>query len=455
MKKYGFIASLAFAALTAATFTACDGSDDPVVYTEPVVQFSTEQTSFDIKLGETVEITADVQPEGKVYIKWFVDEVLESTTGEFSYTFNEPGKHTISFSAKNGSGEVTRDFTVNVADVFDVELSIGDEDEIEIDQYEYLTVVAIVNSGQDITHSWYLEGNLISNERILEYQMMEPGRQEMRYEGYNSAGSYERTFRVNVKERGLYIEMSYEDDLWEDWIEEDIEITANVIYGGSTAVHEWKLNNTVVSTTNVFFKNFEKDEEGEYTLTYTCTTDTEQFSRTYTIKVWYAWLIDDYESYQAGLVVNEGVIPNFKPGNPDVCTIYSLQDSEKGPLNMSSQVLSQDHPNNVGTSGFIDFDIRSIPKWQKASKLKFLYNNLGNNRDVIARYLSQNDEKGDCTVSAVQVGYDGWQEVEITYDPATMSGMEGFRIRPLNRHIGGPGVDYAKCYMDDVYLCKY
>ncbi|MCD8173659.1 MAG: PKD domain-containing protein [Alistipes sp.] len=451
MKKYRFIASLALAALAAAMFPACDGSDDPVVYTEPEVTFSTEQTTFDIELGETVEITADVQPEGKVYIKWYVDELLESTSAEFSYTFNEPGKHTVAFSARNGSGEVTRDFTVNVADVFDVELSIGDEDVVEIDQYELLTVVAIVNSGQDITHNWYLEGNLISNERILEYQMMNPGRQQMRYEGYNTAGRYERSFWVDVKERGLYIEMSYDDDLWQDWIEEDIEIIANVIYGGSTARHSWKLNGQEVSTDNRFFKNFAKEEEGEYTLLYECTTDDEYFSREYTLKVWYGWLISDFES-ATGL---DDLKPFIDMLAPEMGSIYTLLESEKDALNSSSKVLKQEHTNNIYTSGIMDLYITSIPKFHLASRLSFLYNNVGNNRTVVARYWNNGNEQGDCTVSTVVSGYNGWQQVDVTFDPAVISTMQGFRIRPLTREEGGPGVDWPNCYMDNIYLYKY
>lgn len=425
--------------LAVLVFTACSEDVQPITSVTPQATFDVNQSVLTAAVNEVVQINATITSSGKVSSQWYVDGQLEATTTNLNFKFASPGSHSIKYVAKNRSGEFTKEFSVNVSDVLAIELSIGDSTTIVRKQLDKLQVMAIVVSGANVTHKWSVDGDVKSTEQFFNtVTFNEVGQHTVSYEGRNDAGLFTHDFTVDIVERPLEISFSITDEVLVRLENEMVEITATVLYGGLGVVHEWKVDDVVVSTTNQL--SYKCQTLGRLNVEYNAVNAlNESVSRKYVVNVSDgSWLIDNYEGLTS---LPSRYVQGNTPG------VSLVDNPSKSGINTSDRVLYNTVAGTGGTSGFFTIKVDDIPNMANYTKLRF---KLYRTSSVYFPRI----EAGDNGVKLTPVNNPSqtgvWEVVEFVF-PAGNHGK--FVIRPMLNQTGGnaSGGD-RKTWFDDFEL---
>ena len=428
-----------------ASVVACNNEPEAVVYKEPVATFSIESDQLTSTVGDNFELTAYPQPEGKVYSKWYIDNVLESSTATLSYQFATPGTKKVRYVAKNGAGEFSKEFTVEVSDILKVNLSIGDVSLIELKQFEELKVIALVSGGSSIAHKWEIDGVVVSTERILEgFMLNELKTYHVKYTATNSAGTFVKEFDVKTLDRPLEITFSNMSTTIRKTQGELLEITANVLYGATGAVHDWKVNGTTVSTTKTL--SYQCSENGTFEITYKCVNElNETVTHSWTLEVTDGtWMIATFENNS---------YDNIRFTAADI-TLSVIENPKKTGINTSNYCFQQFIPGNAGTSGIIWLNFTENISAYGGIKFKYYKYTADrkvqvdmNNSSTSATPVVDNGVPKDGSTASPET----WVEVEFRFPKSYTDPLQRLTLRVL-KMINNKGETPAKALIDDVQL---
>jgi hypothetical protein len=372
-----------------------------------------------------------------------VNGVLEGSAPDFRYTFSLPGVYNVKYVASNNAGEFAEEFTVTVTDVLKISLSSGDSTNIKRKQLEELLLVAIVESGANITHEWKVDGVTVSTDALLKnYILNDFAPVTVSYKGYNAVGSYEKDITVEVIERPLEITFSNNDENINMTKGDVLNITATVLFGGGEGVlHSWKLDDTEISTSATL--NYTPSATGTFSLTYNASNPKgETVERQWTLFVLSGGYI--FATFE------DGVKPStFTTSNSPGLTV--VDNPSKTGINTSQKVLKDAVQGTSGTSGFFDIDVSKIPDVSQYVGLRLkIYRLSGNNYYPHIKFNSAGNNIAPVTMPSK---FDEWETIEFHFDKSTYTKHQ---LRPLSDRNGAniTTVGDRTILMDDFELIK-
>ncbi len=242
--------------------------DQPIVYDAPVAEFPAEIPSeISLNVGESYTFSVNFSEGEKLTKEWRVNDHLESSSDRLTYTFNEPGTFTVSFKAYNGTGSVSRSYTVVVGDKLVMHLSVGDSTVVSRLEESYLQLYAIVEHGEDVTYSWSVDGVKKCDKAYFDNFYIPKGAKtyKITFEGSNAVGNVSKTFEMEVEERPLSISFDCNSHRAFTY---SVDISAEILYGGKGASHRWFVNGDLKSEDDKF--NYSFPVLGAYKVDYVC-----------------------------------------------------------------------------------------------------------------------------------------------------------------------------------------
>lgn len=331
--------------LGAGILWGCDKEASPLNHKAPEVTFPVSETALTASVGEPVDFKAQIVAGDRLTCGWYIDDRLEASTAAFSYTFTTPGNYNVRFEARNGAGSVGKSYTVTVSDILKMHLSVADSTRISRLQLSYLKVLAVVDAGSGVTHSWSVDGEVLSDKAFFDtFNLPLAKVYTVTYTGHNAVGNYTKTFEVEALERPLQIAFSNTASTISCKQGSTVELTATVEFGGTGIVHQWKVGDTVVSSTSAFSYAF--TGAGPYTITYHAVNGKgETIDRTWTVNILPSGvLFESFESYTA--------LPSWWTLNENNPGISLATNPKKSGINTSTTVLSDYVQGTTGTSGY-------------------------------------------------------------------------------------------------------
>ena len=343
--KYKLIPVIS-AILSLGILCSCEFRNEPqpVQYKAPEVEFTMPSEVIDAKVGDPVPFSAKVVAGDKVSTGWYINDVLTSSSQSFKYVFEEAGRYTVRFEARNGAGVVSREYTVNVSDILSIALSTGDSTRVVRLQLEYLKIAAVVDYGKDVEHEWSVDGEVLCNEAFFgTFRLAEARVYNLHYRGSNASGSFSKDVEISVIERPLEIEFSNTDEIIAMLAGRTLSITATALFGGTGLQQTWYLDGEPAGTAAVFSHYFAAG--GEYSLRYEAVNAKgETVTRNWKVNVTSTGrLFDDFEADAIGSWFNLG---ENQPG------IELVENPHKGGINTSDKCLRDKVYGSGGTSGY-------------------------------------------------------------------------------------------------------
>lgn len=343
--KYKLIPVIS-AILSLGILCSCEFRNEPqpVQYKAPEVEFTMPSEVIDAKVGDPVPFSAKVVAGDKVSTGWYINDVLTSSSQSFKYVFEEAGRYTVRFEARNGAGVVSRDYTVNVSDILSIALSTGDSTRVVRLQLEYLKIAAVVDYGKDVEHEWSVDGEVLCNEAFFgTFRLAEARVYNVHYRGSNASGSFSKDVEISVIERPLEIEFSNTDEIIAMLAGRTLSITATALFGGTGLQQTWYLDGEPAGTAAVFSHYFSAG--GEYSLRYEAVNAKgETVTRNWKVNVTSTGrLFDDFEADAIGSWFNLG---ENQPG------IELVENPHKDGINTSDKCLRDKVYGSGGTSGY-------------------------------------------------------------------------------------------------------
>lgn len=328
----------------------CSPDVKPLHHTAPVVNFPSESGEMTAEVGKPVSFKAEIMSGNRLTKGWYIDDVLESSSDEFTYTFMSPGTYEVKFKASNGAGSAEKTYSVSVSDVLEMHLSVEDSTVVTRLEQSTLKLYAIVDKGSDVVHSWSVDGEKMSDKAFFgTYFLKDTRSHEISYEGHNSAGSFSRTFTVNVNERPLTVRFSNESATLSSKIGETLTLKAEILFGGTGAVHKWYIGSELASETATLSRKM--TEAGVLEISYECVNAKgENVKRKWSVNVAARdeAIFEDFEN---------GSYTCFKQG-----TLAVVDNPHPSGLNKSSKVLKVSAPGTGGTSGYFTMINSEITK---------------------------------------------------------------------------------------------
>ncbi len=271
MKRlYIIMASAAAAALC--LWQCSFKEDEPLSFTAPQVNFITEDEVISAKVGEPVTIKTETVSGDHLTKSWYVDGVLTCASDNFTYTFETPGTYTVKYVVFNGAGSEEKEYTVNVSDVLEMHLSVGDSTAITRKELTTLQLYAIVDKGSEVTHSWTVDGEKVCDKAYFNTFYLpkanETHTHTVVYEGKNSVGEFTQTIEVNVDEQPLQIKFLDHSRRAFTYL---LSLTAEILYGGMGATHKWYVDGDLVSEEADL--SYKLPDLGTYAVNYVCIND--------------------------------------------------------------------------------------------------------------------------------------------------------------------------------------
>lgn len=343
--KYKLIPVIS-AILSLGILCSCEFRNEPqpVQYKAPEVEFTMPSEVIDAKVGDPVPFSAKVVAGDKVSTGWYINDVLTSSSQSFKYVFEEAGRYTVRFEARNGAGVVSREYTVNVSDILSIALSTGDSTRVVRLQLEYLKIAAVVDYGKDVEHEWSVDGEVLCNEAFFgTFRLAEARVYNVHYRGSNAGGSFSKDVEISVIERPLEIEFSNTDEIIAMLAGRTLSITATALFGGTGLQQTWYLDGEPAGTAAVFSHYFSAG--GEYSLRYEAVNAKgETVTRNWKVNVTSTGrLFDDFEADAIGSWFNLG---ENQPG------IELVENPHKDGINTSDKCLRDKVYGSGGTSGY-------------------------------------------------------------------------------------------------------
>ncbi len=438
--------------------SACTVNVEPVQLNAPEVTFPMTEADMTAVLGEEVTFVAEINAGDKLKAGWYINGTLMASGEVLKYTFSEAGTYTVKFEARNGKGIVSKEYTVKVADMLKMHLSVEDSTEVSRLQGTYLQLMAVVDYGANVTHKWSVDGNVESDKAYFNTFFMPDVRQHtVTYEGVNPVGSYTKTFTVNVTPRPLFVEFSVEDASIAAKTGTPVELTATVKYGEQGLSYEWFADGQSISKGSEIVSEFSHsfDTEGTHTITYKAVNEKgEKFEKNWTVTATLPgiYLVDSFEgASELGSWWRNG-------NNPGISIV---DNPDKSGINTSDKVIIDQVSGNGGTSGYFTLVLGNFTSGKDIDFSKF----KGMRFKV---HLGQNKYYPKISVGSAQKKpsvsdpkFENTWEI-ITYDfeanGITVSNNTEIQIRPMSQkngdNITGGSYDDPEnsrtVYIDDV-----
>lgn len=468
MKRYIFLAAAAALCLWQCTTAEVQ----PLQYAAPEAEFPTDvPDSISISVGDTCTFSVNFTSGEKLTKEWTVNGLLESSTDKLTYIFNDPGTFTVSFKAYNGSGSVQKSYTVTVGDKLEMCLSIGDSTAVSRPEESYLQLYAIVKHGEEVEHSWSVDGVKKSDKAYFNTFFIGKNPAEgslsykVEYKGTNPTGDvYTKAFTVNVKDRPLTVKFS--DDSKNIFGRLYPELTLSVVeilYGGTGVKHNWYVGDKLVSETESLKYMF--PVEGDYTIKYVGTNAAG----------------DKVERTWAAEIAPEALISDFEDGTYDkyFAMAYDSKDTKKqesikiynnplpGGINDSAKCLRFYINTNTGfTYGGFNLLTDNLPfSIKDFDGVRFYaYMKNTNNADITAVYPAV--MYGSSTTSGTKLGDNElkgannkeWRCLEYDIDLSSDGILTILPIQKLNTAKTAPAkasnYRYTAVFLDDIILYK-
>ena len=418
--SFSFFAAMILAA-------ACQQEAQPVRYTAPEVRINAPSETIVANVGEKVRFDADLLSGEKVSIAWYINDNIVSSAQKFDYVFQSPGDYTIKFEAVNGAGRVERSFSATVNDVFNVRLSTGDSLEIVRTHLDKLSLGAIVVTGENVSHTWYVDGVETSREAYLSTPLAEVKNYQIRYHGQNAAGSVDKNIVVKVNERPLEVVFSVPDKYISTKRRTPVSVTATAIYGVEGLAHQWTIADEVVSTAEAL--QYEFTETGTFELKYLgVNAKGEKVERSWQVSVLSAtFLLDDFETGDA--LKSWWTLKQNDPG------ITLVDNPDKSGINTSAKCARDFVYGTGGTSGYFDLKGTEITASGVADITQ--YNGI-----KIKVHLGLNKYYPRIEVGGVKYApvhppkfENKWEELEYVF-PANFKADQKITFRPLLKENG-------------------
>lgn len=461
MKKNILIVAFIYLLTAALVLAGCDKEPEEVQFSIPTATFSINSDQLSVDINQLIEISALPQPQGSVSNKWYVDGILESTSEVFRFEFKDPGKKIVKYVAKNGAGEFSKEFTVFVGDIVDIELSIGDQTEISVHKGEFLKVSAIVNTGANITHKWWIDDVEVGEDFLIadgNFVLTDLKIYKVRYEGGNETGKVTRAFDVVVLDQPLEVEVIADAEKIVDseithTAGKPFTFTANIIHGGRDARHEWRLNGVLVSSTETYTMNSNSD--GEFTVSYTCENakgeKVEKMFKVTLLKALTGWMVSDLENFDLS---SKRFTPSWKEEDMSQWSISVSDNPDKSGINDSDKCLKQLITGNSNTTGTVWVNFNRLGITEDISeyrRIRFKYY-----KSTDDRYAKVEVDGGTATVvdgkNGMNAPINTWVEVEYIF---TQKQYARITIKTLQRKDESvTGKEPALAYIDDIELFK-
>lgn len=264
---------------------------EPISFEAPQVEYTVQQETVSVSVGEPQTFGAKVLKGEGLSLSWYVGDVLEASTSEFTYTWDKPGDYVVRFEASNGAGSQSKTYNVNVTDVLEIFLSSEAEYEIKTStdclEQDFIRVCAVVVKGSNVKHEWSVDGVKQECSDALFNTYKTPtgkGTHTVSYKGSNSVGTVTKQFTVNVVERPLTVSYSEEASTIVMSKGGSQTLSAEVLFGGTGAAFVWTLNGEQVGTESSY--TFNAVEPGQFVVKFSCkNAKGETAERTWTIVV--------------------------------------------------------------------------------------------------------------------------------------------------------------------------
>lgn len=156
------------------------------------ITFSKEPGALTCEQGGEVSITATLVNGGTGLVQtWKVGDETVSETGEFTYTFEESGPFTITYTGRNAKEEVVeKTWTVEVTELpLAIEFS-EEETALSCKPGDELVITATVTAGgsSGVTHEWKLDDQSVSTTEEFRHTFDQAGSHVVDYTGKNAKG---------------------------------------------------------------------------------------------------------------------------------------------------------------------------------------------------------------------------------------------------------------------------
>ncbi|MCQ2183790.1 MAG: hypothetical protein MJY62_00060 [Bacteroidales bacterium] len=267
------------------------------------------------------------------------------------------------FASCSGSADSTAPAPVSP----EVEYSINDT-VLEISRGDVVDFHARVTTPGPVDCAWYVDGEKMAATARFIFRFEKAGTFEVSFRAFNSAGETERKYTVNAKGELLRIEFSNTAESISVWYDKLLEITARVISGDYKVIHNWTLDDQIVSEGPSFSRTFVESEIGPHILKYRGVNgDDSSVERSWTIQVTdIPIVILTYDDFETGGVPSEYI------GNNNALSVVNNPHVTK--VNSSAKVLYNNLSGSTGsTSGYV----RIAPSASKfPTKIRSKYNRI-------------------------------------------------------------------------------
>ena len=359
---------------------SCASEVEPLHLTAPKVLFPMIEENMTVTLGETVVFTAEIDAGDRLTAGWYVDGTMMSSGERLEYVFTEAGTYDVMFEARNGEGVVSKTYRVTVGDILKMHLSVEDSTEIKRLQGTYLRLMAVVDYGSGVTHSWSVDGDVKSDKAYFNsFFMPDAVSHKVKYEGRNSVGTFTKEFTVAVQPRPLFVSFSNNDATLAAEAGTPVEITANVEYGEQGLSYVWTADGAVVKEGNekVSVLSYSFSTEGSHVLAYDASNSKgEKFSKEWLVNVTLpgVYMLDNFEIGTLGGWWIQGNSPG----------ISVVDNPDRSGINTSDKVIINQVAGTGGTSGFFDLNLGKFSSGKDVDFSKFrgmrFKVHLGNNK---------------------------------------------------------------------------
>lgn len=268
MKKIIWMPAVLLLGLAAMWGCDDDKTTDEQPAVAPQVTFPVTESAVSAYVDDAVRFEAVIESPGPLSCSWFVDGKLMASTASMTYVFKAKGTYDVHFEASNTAGKVEKDYSVTVeGSPLKVEFSNEEETISCLPGEEVLITATVVAGDKEVVHAWKVGDEEVSSAAEFKYTFDKMGSYTVAYRGVNADDiSFNRTWTVTVDELPLEIEFSVTDATIPCVQGNEVAITATVKNGGTGLVHEWKVDDDVVSTTAEFKRTF--GEVGTFTVSY-------------------------------------------------------------------------------------------------------------------------------------------------------------------------------------------
>ena len=268
MKKIIWMPAVLLLGLAAMWGCDDDKTTDEQPAVAPQVTFPVTESAVSAYVDDAVRFEAVIESPGPLSCSWFVDGKLMASTASMTYVFKAKGTYDVHFEASNTAGKVEKDYSVTVeGSPLKVEFSNEEETISCLPGEEVLITATVVAGDKEVVHAWKVGDEEVSSTAEFKYTFDKMGSYTVAYRGVNADDiSFNRTWTVTVDELPLEIDFSVTDATIPCVQGSDVAITATVKNGGTGLVHEWKVDDDVVSTTAEFKRTF--DEVGTFAVSY-------------------------------------------------------------------------------------------------------------------------------------------------------------------------------------------